>query len=274
MPDLGDLLGFDFAAPDPDWLDALSGLGAPGDLGDFMYFDTDAGVFVDGSTVDPSQVVDMYGSPSGVDPNDPSAASAAPNAFGGPSGTSLSDQVRSRAADSMTDGTQPFDAANMADPSASIASADDSGLGKYIKALAGGLGSALTGAGGGLSGLAGGNAGIGALTGLPGIPGLTAAGLDRAGTPGMGGMTDAGGLPGLQGLVRPGMQDPVTAALMRLQADPGARLGLQAPVDPGPPPVKFTPLQVPVAGPVPPMAGAVPQPRMSGLQKLMAERMG
>jgi len=252
---------------DWSWLDTIANTGFDaGDL-DSLYFNTDTGQFVDSSMVDMSQVQDLNAASgmSGTDPGPllPSAIS-----------TSTSDQLRSLEADPNTPGSEPFNAANMADPSASIASADDgSGLGKYIKALAGGLGSALTGAGGGLSGLAGGNAGMGALTGLPGIPGLTNASLERAGTPGMGGMTDAGGLPGLQGLVRPGMQDPVTAALMRLQADPGAKLGLQAPVDPGPPPVKFTPLQVPVAGQAPPMASA-PQPRMSGLQRLAMERMG
>ena len=236
---------------DWSWLDAIANTGFDaGDL-DSLYFNTDTGQFVDSSMVDPASVTDLASSPIS---------------------TSTSDQLRSLEADPNTPGSEPFDPANMADPSASIASA--SGLGSGIKALAGGLADALKpagGQGGGLAGLA--NAGIGALTGLPGIPGLTNASLDRAGTPGMGGMTDAGGLPGLQGLVRPAMQDPVTAALMRLQADPGARLGLQAPVDAGPPPVKFTPLQVPGAA-SPPMAGAVPQPRMSGLQRLMAERMG
>jgi len=258
---------------DWSWLDALANTGFDaGDLGDFMYFDTDTGQFVDASMVDPASVTDLDLSGSGSGPIDFGGTGGALDTS--PISTSTSDQLRSLQADASTPGSEPFNAANMADPSASIASADDgSGLGKYIKALAGGLGSALTGAGGGLSGLAGGNAGMGALTGLPGIPGLTNASLERAGTPGMGGMTDAGGLPGLQGLVRPAMQDPVSAALMRLQADPGARLGLQAPVDAGPPPVKFTPLQVPGAA-SPPMAGAVPQPRMSGLQRLMAERMG
>jgi len=253
---------------DWSWLDAIANTGFDaGDLGGDLFFNTDTGEFLDASMVDPASVTDLDLSGSGSGPIDFGGTGALDTS---PVSTSTSDQLRSLQADASTPGTEPFNAANMADPSASIASASGLGSGE-AKALASGLADAFKPAAGGLAGLA--NAGIGALTGLPGIPGLTNASLDRAGTPGMGGMTDAGGLPGLQGLVRPGMQDPVTAALMRLQADPGARLGLQAPVDPGPPPVKFTPLQMPVTGPMPTMAGA-PAPRMSGLQRLALERMG
>jgi len=88
-----------------------------------------------------------------------------------------------------------------------------------------------------------------------------------------GGMMDGGSGGSLQGVPRMANADPVTAALMHLQSDPGPRAGLQAAIDAGPAPPKFTPLTLPPTAPsMPGAAGA--QQRISGLQRLLQERFG
>jgi hypothetical protein len=70
----------------------------------------------------------------------------------------------------------------------------------------------------------------------------------------------------------PDMQGGLSALLSRLQAD-AARNGLQAPIDAGPTPRPFTPLVIP-PGPGGVGMAQAPAPRMSGLQRLMLERLG
>ena len=122
MPDLGDLLDFDFSGGSGDidlgggdWTAALN-------LGDFgtadLVLDTVTGEMVDASSVDPNEIANVQ----------------APNVSGGPTGTSLSDQLRSRAVDPTTPGSERFDWNAMADPSASIASAGG-GVSDWLKAL-------------------------------------------------------------------------------------------------------------------------------------------
>ena len=117
--DFSDSGDIDFGGDDVDW-SALAGAGD--DFGD-MVLDTFTGEMVDASSVDPNEIANVQ----------------APNVSGGPTGTSLSDQLRSRAVDPTTPGTEPFDWNAMADPSASIASAGG-GVGDWLKALAQGLG--------------------------------------------------------------------------------------------------------------------------------------
>jgi len=249
---------------DWDLLDSLANIGFDaGDLGD-LFLDTETGQFIDPSMVDPADLIGDFG---GL----PEA-----NVPGGPTGTSLSDQLRSREVDPYTEGSEDFDWAAMADPSASIASADDG----WAKAIAQGLGSALGGLGKGLTGLGGLPVGDGGLGGLGGGAG---GGLGGGGgsVPGLQGPVD---VPGLPGLIRAGQQEPLGAERVRGQADAAlasltpaqrAALGMTPPIDRGPDPVKFTPLQIPTASGAPvPMAGVAPAPRLSGLQRLISERLG
>ena len=239
-----------------DWnlLDSLANIGFDaGDLGD-LFLDTETGQFVDPSMVDPADLIGDFG---GL----PEA-----NVPGGPTGTSLSDQLRSREVDPYTEGSEDFDWAAMADPSASIASAD----GGWGKAIAQGLGSALGGLGKGLTGLGGAPVGDGGLGGLGGGGGVMGGG--GGSVPGLQGPVD---VPGLPGLIRAGQQEPIGAAYTSVTPTPRAQFGMQAPVDPGREPVRFTPLQIPTASGAPvPMAGVGSTPRLSGLQRLALERLG
>ena len=88
----GDLADLDFSGllddmPDADWAALLADMDF-GDFGGDLLFDTDTGQFVDAATVNPADIVDMdFGDlPVG-------------NVPGGPTGTSLSDQLRSQTAD-------------------------------------------------------------------------------------------------------------------------------------------------------------------------------
>ena len=175
------------------------------------------------------------------------------------------------------------------------------------KAIAQGLSNALGGLGGGLSSLgspsAGGGGGLAGGTPLPAMMSGAGGGVGGGGigVPGLQGPVD---VPGLQGLIRPDMQgampgiglprgqaeagigmgapaqaafaqvSPAQAAFAQLSPEQRAALGMQAPIDRGPDPVKFTPLQMPVPGGAMPMAGAAPAQRLSGLQRLALERLG
>ena len=223
-----------------------------------------------------------------------------------PISRSTSDMLRSMEGapeGTMAPGREKFDWTKMADPTASIASA---GGPNWAKLLAQGLQAGLGALGSGLGGRAGaggGDDGREARAGLPSLPGMMgapdvrisapdaadwarvsapgAADVPRVGglesfTPQLGGL-DALGVPrlgGPGGLDRPGMQEGINAILARLQAaDPGARLGLQGPIDPGPIPRPFTPLVIPTTPGGAPMAQGA-GPRMSGLQRLLLERLG
>jgi hypothetical protein len=136
-----------------------------------------------------------------------------------------------------------------------------------------------------------------------GVAGVAPAGVAGVGTDGLGGLNSllariqdpggvsggGGGVLGMQGggFSTPlaadagagvsggelGMQGGINAILSRLQADPGASVALQAPIDPGPVPMlPFTPLVLPAPSGAAPTAP--PPPRMSGLQRLMLERLG
>jgi hypothetical protein len=251
-----------------DWFGETGALGFnPEDFGltgDDWFLDQETGDLVSG---DEMRAI-MSGSPSGVDPSDFGDSAPVGNVSGGPTGTSLSDQLRSRAADSMTQGTEPFNWDAMADPSASIASAGGTDWTKALMAGLKGLSGLMSGGGAGgglLKGLTdtGGGGGVG-TTGLPGIM--------SAGTPQVGGVgapdiaravsnLTPPGVPGLD-ITRPtsvagadlmrapsapglGMQDPVSAALMRLQAEGGGRVGLQGAIDPGTIADKFNPIVMP-----------------------------
>ncbi len=287
---------------DWNWEDLTNLFGdVAGDLSN-MVLDTQTGQLVDIATLSPQDLadLDMSGSPSGSDPSESFGPSApGRGAPGGPTGTSLSDQIRSEMADPnyMPPGSEPFDPNAMADPSASIASADALNGNGWMKALAQGLGNALGGLGGSLKGLPGLGADTGGGLRAPNVPGMMSAsvpGFDGAptmgaipsgaGGSGLLGTPDGGGLAGLGGLGRlqdapgaaavqgsPALQAAV-AALLRDQASAN-RLPSQGPIDAGPAPPKFSPLMLPVAGPAPAMAQA-PQPRMSGLQRLALERLG
>lgn len=268
MPDLGDLLSFDdFSGGDYGWLDALANLGADaGDLGN-MVLDTVTGELVDISTLSPQDLADLDAE---------GLTGGGSGQFNlGPSSTSTSDHLRSLQADPTTPGSEPFNWDAMADPSASIASAG--GGSDWAKAIAQGLGNALGGLGSGLKGL-GGLAAPAPGGSLPGLSGMgtastpSAPGLPSAG--GIGGLSlpDAGSVGGLASLGRPGMQDPISAALMQGQARMSP-FAMQTPIDPGPAPRPFTPLALPTAGAGVPMAQA-PIQRLSGLQRLALERLG
>jgi hypothetical protein len=192
----------------------------------------------------------------------------------------------------LAPGREPFDWTQMADPSASIASA---GGMDWLKALGQGLTAAkgLLGGGsgqGGLAGLADAKGGGAAISGLPGLmsagipqvggvgaPDITRVGAwsrpDIASAGGMsqpdiarlGGMSQADILGGAR------MQDAIHAAYAQGQADPGMRLGLQGPIDAGSIRDQFAPIVMPFA----PVGGGVPPAqRLSGLQRLAAERFG
>ncbi len=276
-----------------DWLDEIINLGADAgdvggdavgtlltDVGDFggdsteWFVDSATGELVTAEQAAQLADLDLSGSGSG-----PLGGDFTGSLDTTPSSGSTSDMLRSLQADPSAPGRESFDWAKMADPSASIASAGNT---DWMKALAQGLksGMGLLGAGSGAGGLAGlANGGGGAM---PSMPGLMGAGDSRVSAPlgmdmarvGAAGGADvpAGGSGG--GLGGLGMQGGISALLSHLQADPGTRLGLQAPVDAGPTPRPFTPLVIPTAGPVGgPMAQAS-SPRISGLQKLLMERFG
>jgi len=296
MPDLGDLLSFDDFGGDTDWswLDELANLGFDaGDLGNLV-LDTETGQLVDIATLSPQDLaeLDMAGSPAGVDPLGERMSPPVANVPGGPSGTSLSDQLRSRAADPITQGTEDFDPSAMADPSASIASAEQPGVGS-----AKGLSDWLAGLGAPYKGLAGLGADPGGGLRLPGLGGMMSPetapligarseggpsggaspallGVPSVGVPDLGAVS-GGGLPNLGPASRLG--DPSGLAdVLRVAATGGfggGAIPMQGPIDAGPIPPKFQPLVLPNS---PPMAGgAAPgAPPMSGLQRLLQERRG
>lgn len=252
-------LFFGFTDDDFNWLDLLAGAGSiGGDLGGWL-FDTDTGQFVPADGIDPA-LIDTLDYP-------------VSNVSGGPTGTSLSDQLRSREADVNTPGSEPFHGLT-ADPMSIASGSMD--WGKALSGL-GGLGSAL---GKGLSGLAGNTPGLLGVNGGPISTALSAPSLGGvAGAGGMmastsGGGDFGGGPPSVHApdQVRLGMTDPITAALMHLQADPGTRIAVQSPL-PMREPIPFTPLTITQPTPSGPMAAA-PAPRLSGLQRLALERLG
>jgi hypothetical protein len=198
----------------------------------------------------------------------------------------------------LAPGREPFDWTQMADPSASIASA---GGMDWLKALGQGLSAA--------KGLLGGGLGQGGLAGLTqdarggggsvsGLPGLMSAGIPQVGGVGQadisrvgawsqpdlsrpdiasaGGMSQPdiarlGGMSQADILGGARMQDAIHAAYAQGQADPGMRLGLQGAIDAGPIRDQFAPIVMPFA----PVGGGVPPAqRLSGLQRLAAERFG
>jgi len=275
--DFGDVL------PDFDLSTFLQDYDFGGTFGD-IFFDTDTGTFLDASQVDPSMVMDLDMSGSGSGPvgevfgpqnYDWDAAAAGETG----AGYATPEQVAA---------TAPFNASSGSD---------------WGKALAQGLSKALGGLGGGLSSLgspgAGGGGGLVGGTPMPAMMSGAGGGGGGGGisVPGLQGPVD---VPGLQGLVRPGMQEALggatgmprglgdvgaslggapqfsaaQAAFAQLSPEQRAALGMQAPIDRGPDPVKFTPLQMPVPGGAMPMAGAAPAPRLSGLQRLALERLG
>jgi len=263
--------GFSSEMP-TDWLSAVAG-GA--DLSN-MVLDTATGQLVDIASLSPEDLTDLDGE--GLT----GGGSGQLNL--GPSSTSTSDHLRSLQADPNTPGSEPFDWNAMADPSASIASADDNGWGK---ALAQGLSNALSGAGGGLKGLMGDPSGGGPTPG--GAGGLAGGQPSLMGDPGLVGDPGrlSGGAPsvlgdlmgppsggGLQSLLHPGSQDAVGAQYTATAGVPRSPLTMQSAIDPGPAPRPFTPLALPTAGGPLPMAGQAPMPRLSGLQRLLSERLG
>jgi hypothetical protein len=284
---------------DPNaWTDLLANFGL--DSGSEMLFDTLTGQWVDAAGIDPSLIDDAMGLFG--DSTDFGDSADVGNVSGGPSGTSLSDTLRSRAADSQTEGTEAFDPSRMADPSASIASAQEGSGSDWMKALAKGLAGMLPAATRGLSGLLqqsptgplGGGSGVGMMS-APGLSGLASGGGGMVGAgsygtssaPNVGGLSSlASGLGaggsiseptmgtlGLSGSMRPDEQSPIQAVLSRLQAE-AQRVGLQGPVDPGKEPVRFTPLTIQLDGARPIQATQGGQPPLTGLQRLALERRG
>ena len=194
---------------------------------------------------------------------------------GGPTGTSLSDQIRSEAMDSATPGTEPFNPLNMADPSASIESTGYSDWQKAaaqsLKGLLGGLGTSLTDS----ARRAGGVPALSLPSGNPmsatAVPGLSAG---SAG-PSLGLMGSSAGSPsesGLPGALGLPSDRAIGAALARLQAEAPGRVGIQGPIDAGRIPAAFTPINM-AAPASAPIAPAAPQ-YLSGLQRLALERRG
>lgn len=257
--DFGDSSDFDPGVV--DW-GALQGLTDA--VGPDLVLDTVTGQLVDASTIDPAEIAD-YGA---TEPGFEQPAS--------PASPSKSDFLRSREDDRSTPGTETFDPNAMADPSASIASATSS---PWLKSLAQGLGNLLPGTGTakGLTSLVG--QGEGGVSPGPGV-GLMSSSTPGGGAPltagsgfgGQGGLASLAGM-GLSAAPQFGGQDGLSAALSHLQADPGTRIPMQGAIDAGPPPVKFTPLQMPGPGGGVPMA-AQPVPRLTGLQALLQERRG
>ncbi len=242
LPDFGDVV-------DPGAADWGSLMGLVDEVGPEMVLDTVTGQLVDASTIDASEIGDYN-----PDLDMSQAAPVGPSSVSG----SKSDYLRSLEA-------------------ASIASTTDwgalaaKGLGALLKGIGGGAGAARAlGAGAG--------EGLGALppgVGLMSAPSLgggasMAAGGGYGGGGGLQGLLGGGSMAG-SGMGSPGEAEGVRALLSRLQAEQ-QRSAMQAPI-PMEAPVKFTPLSIP--GAAVPMAGqaAAPQ-RMSGLQKLLTERMG
>src|SRR6185295_19820407 len=136
MPDLGDLLGFDDFGGDTnwDWLDELTNLGFDAGVLGNVVLDTETGQLVDIATLSPQDLaeLDMSGSGSGPVGDAPSTGALDTS----PISRSTSDQLRSLEGSptTWTPGSEPFDPSAMADPSASIASAEDgsSGWGKAL----------------------------------------------------------------------------------------------------------------------------------------------
>jgi hypothetical protein len=251
-------LGADAADVGGDQVLDLVNTGADAGGGDW-FFDTATGELVTADQMQQIMDLDLSGSGSGPLGSDFTGALDT-----SPISTSTSDMLRSIEGSSpgtTAPGREPFDWNAMADPSASIASAGSS---DWTKALAQGLSNALGGLSGGLKGLQGdGSGGVPSGGSLPGMLG--------GGSPNV--LGDLGG-GGLQGLLRAGDQGPIGAAYSETTPNPSAKYTMQSPIDAGPAPRPFTPLALPTAGGGVPMAGQSSAPRMSGLQRLLLEKLG